>query len=115
LSVKIRLTRTGRNKICTYRLVVQDSKSKRDGRFVEVLGTYNPQTNPKQFQLKTGRIAYWLKQGAQPSETVSNLLKQDRFAEKAEALGKGLDLSTVAVVRKPERKRKPKTRKAKAE
>ena len=78
MSVKIRLTRTGRKKIVRYRVVVADGRMKRDGRFLENIGTYDPQANPKKFQFKLDRVAYWLKQGAEPSETVMNLLKQDR-------------------------------------
>ena len=104
----IRLARTGRSKVARYRVVVADSRAKRDGRFIEILGTYNPQANPKQFDFKLDRVAHWLKEGALPSETVSNLLKQDRVAEKIEALSKGLSLETLNLPRLPERKRKPK-------
>jgi small subunit ribosomal protein S16 len=109
----IRLARTGRKKVATYRLVAADSRMKRDGRFLEMLGTYYPQTTPKQFKIKADRIAHWLKLGAQPSETVANLLKQDRFAEKAEALTKGVGLDTLTLERLPERKRKAKPKRAK--
>jgi len=112
LSVMIRLARTGRKKIATYRLVAADSRMKRDGRFLEVLGTYYPQLSPKQFTIKTDRVAYWLKQGAEPSETVANLLKQDRFADKAQALEKGVPLDAIS--RLPERKRKAKPKRAAA-
>jgi ribosomal protein S16 len=81
---------------------------KRDGRFLENVGTCNPQANPKQFQFKLERVSYWLKQGAEPSETVLNLLKQDRAWEKIEALTKGLSLESAGLERLPERKRKPK-------
>jgi small subunit ribosomal protein S16 len=108
LPVTIRLTRVGRKKIACYRVVAADSRIKRDGRFLENLGTYNPQAKPKQFELKVDRIAYWLKSGAQPSETVLNLLKQDRVFEKIEALSKGLALETLNLARLPERKRKSK-------
>lgn len=108
MPVTIRLTRVGRKKIACYRVVVTDSRAKRDGRFLENLGTYDPQAKPKQFELKMDRIAYWLKQGAQPSETVLNLLKQDRAFEKIEALSKGLALETLNLARLPERKRKSK-------
>jgi small subunit ribosomal protein S16 len=84
---------------------------RRDGRFLENLGTYNPEAQPKEFLIKTERVAYWLSQGAEPSETVNNLLKQDRFYEKNEALAKGLAVETVAAERLPERKRKSKPKK----
>jgi small subunit ribosomal protein S16 len=113
LSVKIRMARVGRKNVALFRIVVADSHAKRDGRFVEMLGTYSPQRTPKEFVIKEDRVAYWLKQGASPSETVRNLLKQDRFREKREGLAKGLTSAQAAVERKPERKRKPKRIKAK--
>jgi small subunit ribosomal protein S16 len=113
LSVKIRLARTGRKNVVRYRVVVADGRMKRDGRFLENVGVYNPQANPKTFQFKLDRIAYWLKQGAEPSETVSNLLKQDRAYEKMEALSKGVPLESMSVERLPERKRKAKPKREK--
>lgn len=115
MAVKIRLARTGRNKIATYRIVAADSAMRRDGRFLETVGYYDPQTNPKTFQFKTERVAYWIKQGAEPTLTVKNLLRQDRFFEKMEELDKGASLESIAIERKPERKRKPKVRKVKSE
>jgi small subunit ribosomal protein S16 len=116
LSVKIRLARTGRKNVVRYRVVVADGRMKRDGRFLESVGVYNPQANPKTFQFKLDRIAYWLKQGAEPSETVANLLKQDRAYEKMQALSKGVPLESLNIERLPERKRKakPKTEKKSA-
>jgi small subunit ribosomal protein S16 len=108
LPVKIRLTRTGRKKVCRYRIVAADSRAPRDGRFLETLGTYNPQADPKEFTIKADRVAYWINSGAQPSQTVRNLLKQDRFDEKLEALSKGLEADKLDIERQPERKRKPK-------
>jgi small subunit ribosomal protein S16 len=105
----------GRKKVMQYRVVAADSRMKRDGRFLEIVGTYEPQANPKKFDLKTERIAYWLKVGAQPSETVSNLLRQDRFFEKVEALGKGLTAETMNIERLPERTRKAKAKPKKSE
>jgi small subunit ribosomal protein S16 len=111
LSVKIRLARTGRKKVACYRIVAADSRMTRDGRFLENLGTYNPQANPKEFTIKTDRVAYWISRGAQPTETVANLLKQDRFAQKAEAIDKGVPVETLELERLPERKRKAKPKK----
>ena len=108
MPVVIRLARMGRKKICRYRMMVADSRRSRDGRFLEMVGLYNPQANPKEFTLKTDRIAYWLKQGAQPSETVANLLKQDRFFEKMKAAEKGVPAEGESFQRLPERKRKAK-------
>lgn len=108
MPVKIRLARVGRKKLSYYRIVAADSRTARDGRFLEMLGTYNPQANPKEFLLKTDRIAYWVEQGAVPTVTVKNLMKQDGFETKADAVKKGLSVEAVAVERKGERKRKPK-------
>jgi len=114
LAVKIRLARTGRKKIATYRVVAADSRTQRDGRFLETIGFYDPQTNPKTFEFKTDRVAYWIRQGAIPTLTVKNLLRQDRFYEKAAELDKGTALESIAIERKPERKRKPKVHKVKS-
>jgi len=111
LPVKIRLARTGRKKIASYRIVAADSRATRDGRFLETLGTYFPQSDPKEFTLKADRFDYWLKKGAVPTLTVKNLMKQDRLSEKIEAIDKGLDLENASIERSPERKRKAKNRK----
>jgi small subunit ribosomal protein S16 len=59
-----------------YRIVVADSRAPRDGRFVEVIGTYNPRTEPVEVQVDPERLQTWLKQGAEPTDTVRSLLKQ---------------------------------------
>lgn len=59
-----------------YRIVVADSRAPRDGRFVEVIGTYNPRTEPVEVQVDPDRLQTWLKQGAEPTDTVRSLLKQ---------------------------------------
>ena len=71
----IRLARFGAKKKPTYRVVVIDKERARDSRSVEVVGTYNPVAQPAQVTLDHGRIAHWLKNGAQPSDTVARLLK----------------------------------------
>ncbi len=75
--VKIRLTRVGRKKKPYYRLVATDSRSPRDGDFLEILGFYNPHTEPVQVRLKPERIIAWLTRGAQPTDTVRSLLKKE--------------------------------------
>ena len=75
--VKIRLTRIGSKKNAIYRMVALDSRSPRDGRFLELLGFYNPNTDPVDVRFKSDRILYWLGKGAQPSETVRSLLKKE--------------------------------------
>jgi small subunit ribosomal protein S16 len=71
----IRLARFGAKKKPTYRVVVIEKERARDSRAVEVVGTYNPVANPAKVELKHERIAHWIKQGAQPSDTVHRLLK----------------------------------------
>ena len=73
----IRLARFGAKKKPTYRLVVIDKERARDSRAVEVVGTYNPVSQPPVVDLKHDRIEYWLKNGAQPSDTVSRLIKKN--------------------------------------
>jgi small subunit ribosomal protein S16 len=72
--LRIRLRRTGKTKQPTYRVVIADSRAKRDGDFVEIVGHYNPRTRPSTLELKEERIRHWLAQGALPSETVHRLL-----------------------------------------
>jgi len=74
--VKIRLRRMGAKKNPFYRVVVADSKSPRDGRFIEEIGTYNPVTQPSEIKIDIERAEYWIKNGAQPTDTVRALLKK---------------------------------------
>jgi len=74
--ISIRLRRTGTTKKPNYRVVVADSRDWRDGRFVEVLGHYDPRKEPAIVKIDTERAAYWIKNGARPSETVQSLLKK---------------------------------------
>ena len=74
--VKIRLRRVGAKKQPSYRVVAADSRAPRDGRFIEILGHYNPRTDPPVFEVKEERVRYWLSVGAQPTDTVKRLLKQ---------------------------------------
>ena len=75
MAVKIRLTRVGATNNPIWRVVATDRRSPRDGRFIEVLGHYNPQTDPSTIDLDEDRVRHWLSHGAQPSNTVKNLLK----------------------------------------
>jgi small subunit ribosomal protein S16 len=81
----IRLARFGAKKKPTYRLVVIEKERARNSRAVEVVGHYNPVANPKQLHLKHERVAYWLKNGAQPSDTVKRLLDQNPAGEQQSA------------------------------
>jgi small subunit ribosomal protein S16 len=74
--VKIRLTRLGSKKRPFYRLVAADSRSPRDGRFLEILGFYNPHTDPVEVNLEAERIISWIQRGAKPTDTVISLLKK---------------------------------------
>lgn len=77
MSVKIRLARHGAKKRPFYRIVVANTESPRDGRFLETVGTYNPLTEPSQVTLKEERVRHWIDQGAVPTTTVKSLLKKE--------------------------------------
>lgn len=79
MSVKIRLARHGKKKKPFYRIVIADSESPRDGRFLENVGTYNPLVDPVEVSLKQERIKYWIDQGAIPTDTVKSLMKKEGF------------------------------------
>ena len=85
MAVRIRLARHGRKKAPFYRLVVADSRSPRDGRFIELLGTYDPMTDPAKVTVNEERAVYWLTVGATASETARGLLKKSGVWEKFEA------------------------------
>lgn len=76
MAVKIRLTRKGSKKKPFYRIVAADSQAPRDGSFLEVLGTYDPMSDPAGIELKKDRVTYWLEQGALPTGTVKQILKK---------------------------------------
>jgi small subunit ribosomal protein S16 len=76
VAVKLRLMRMGKKKQPTYRVVAADSRSPRDGRFIEILGTYQPRAEPSIVKIDNARAVEWLSKGAQPTETVHKLLAQ---------------------------------------
>jgi small subunit ribosomal protein S16 len=80
LAVKLRLTRVGSKKNPIYRVVAADSRSPRDGRFLEIVGRYNPQTHPSTIDLDETKVRDWLGKGAQPTEAVAKLLKIKNIA-----------------------------------
>ena len=82
MAVKLRLIRMGAKKAPFYRIVAADSRSPRDGRFIELLGTYNPCTNPAKVTIKEEEVLKWLNNGAQPSDTVRNLLSDQGIMKK---------------------------------
>lgn len=81
MPVKIRLRRMGAKKRPFYRVVVADSRSPRDGRFIETIGTYDPLTNPPTTTVKTERAKYWLSVGAQPTEATERILRWNHVLE----------------------------------
>ncbi len=79
MAVKIRLARHGAKKRPFYRIVVADSESPRNGKFLEIVGTYNPLPDPVEVSVEQERIKYWMGEGAIPTDTVKNLLKNEGF------------------------------------
>ena len=77
MAVKIRLARYGKKKSPFYRIVVAQDTSPRDGRFIEILGTYDPRCDPAKISVKKERAVNWLKKGAKPTQTVDNLLRKE--------------------------------------
>jgi len=80
VAVSIRLRRTGSTRRPTYRVVVADSRSPRDGRFIEVIGHYNPLTTPPTVKIDRARAEEWIRKGAQPSNTVKRLMERAKAA-----------------------------------
>ena len=76
MAVRIRLTRRGAKKKPFYRIVVADSEAPRDGRFIEVVGTYDPCKKPSEITMKMDKVDYWLGKGALPTAVVANLIKR---------------------------------------
>lgn len=81
MAVKIRLKRIGAKKKPFYRVVVADSRFPRDGRFIAEIGTYNPLVDPAQFKVDAEVVQKWIKNGAQPTDTVKSLLKKSGIIE----------------------------------
>ena len=81
MAVKMRLRRMGAKKAPTYRVIVADSRSPRDGRFIEEIGYYNPLTNPAEIKIDAEKAKKWLGNGAQPTETVKSLLKKSGIVD----------------------------------
>jgi small subunit ribosomal protein S16 len=93
--VKIRLRRIGKKKQPSYRVVVTDSRSPRDGRFIETIGFYNPRTEPPTVEIKEDRALYWLSQGAQPTDAVTRLLRNKGTLDRFTRLKEGEDLESL--------------------
>ena len=95
MAVKLRLRRMGKKKQPIYKVVAADVRSPRDGKFLEVVGLYNPLTDPHTIEIKEDRVLYWLDNGAQPTNTVKSLLRQQGITLKRELVKKGLDAEKV--------------------
>ena len=93
--VRIRLSRTGAKKQPSYRIVVADSEAKRDGRYIERIGHYNPRTEPLEYLLDEERALYWLSVGAQPSEAVQRLLDKQGTSDRLIRLRKGESFDAI--------------------
>lgn len=85
MAVKIRLKRIGAKKNPFYRIVVANSKSPRDGRFIEEIGTYNPLTEPKTVKIDDERAKAWIQNGAKPTDTVARLFRENGLFDKEES------------------------------
>jgi small subunit ribosomal protein S16 len=99
MTVKIRLKRTGKKKTPSYRVVVADSRSPRDGRIIEQLGWYNPLTDPSTIKIDEEKALGWLRNGAQPTESVESLLKRTGIAgrfEQEKAAAKATKIAQTA-------------------
>jgi small subunit ribosomal protein S16 len=97
MAVKIRLRRTGRKKQPTFRIVIADSQSPRDGKFIEVIGQYAPRSGEKALNLQADRANYWLDNGAQPSDTVRSLLRKAGVLKARHEKRVGSKLTAAAV------------------
>ncbi len=111
--VRIRLRRVGAKGQPSYRVVAADKESPRDGRFLEILGFYNPRTEPSTIQLKEDRIYDWMSKGAQPSESALQVFKSAGLMDRYERFKKGESLETLlaeAASMEEKRNINPKTR-----
>ncbi|MCK5456464.1 MAG: 30S ribosomal protein S16, partial [Melioribacteraceae bacterium] len=90
MAVKLRLRRMGKKRQPIYKVVAADERSPRDGKFIEALGLYNPKTNPVTVDIKEDRVNYWLDVGAQPTDTVKNLLSRKGIFLKRDMVERGL-------------------------
>lgn len=96
MAVKLRLRRMGKKKQPIYKVIAADSRAPRDGKFLEIIGLYNPLTDPAIVDIKEDRALYWLGVGAQPTETVKNLLSKKGILLKKELQKQGLEEEKVS-------------------
>lgn len=100
--VKIRLRRVGKKKQASFRVVVADARSPRDGRFIETIGHYNPRTDPPTIVIKEDRALYWLSHGAQPTRPVERMLQNMGTFEKLKQLRQGVPIEELVAPPEPE-------------
>ena len=113
--VRIRLRKIGAKAQPSYRIVVADKEAQRDGRFLEILGFYNPRTEPATITVKEDLVYDWLKKGAQPSESVTRIFRSAGLLDRFERLKKGEELETLlaeAKTTEAARNTNPKTERA---
>jgi small subunit ribosomal protein S16 len=102
MSVRVRLTRVGSKKNPIWRVVVADQRSPRDGRFIETIGRYNPQTNPSTIAIDEERLEHWIARGAQPTGAVKQLMKAQAKAGGPHVAEAGAEPAAAAEEREPE-------------
>jgi len=102
MAVKLRLMRMGKKKQPTYRVVAADARSPRNGRFIEIIGTYEPRQDPSIIKIDNERAVHWLRHGAQPTERVAKLLKIS--GAWTDATGETVDVAVPTTARKKSRK-----------
>jgi small subunit ribosomal protein S16 len=112
MAVKLRLTRLGKTKQPTYRIVAIDSRTKRDGKYIELIGTYNPLTQPNQVKINEEVALKWLGEGAIPSDTVKNLFKEAGIMKKfAESKNKKTEKAEKVEKKETKKEAKPAAKK----
>jgi len=95
--LRIRLRRVGSKKQPLYRMVIAENEWPRDGRFLEIVGRYNPRTNPETVEVEEARVYHWLKNGAQPTDSVAQLLKKQGTLGRYERVQQGEAAETILV------------------
>ncbi len=105
--VRIRLRRVGLKKQPSYRIIVADKESPRDGRYIEIIGNYNPRTEPETVEFDEARALHWLSNGAQPSAAVERLFKNAGTLERLERLHKGETVEALVAEAEAARAAKP--------
>lgn len=98
MAVRLRLRRIGKKKMPMYQIVAADSRAARNGRFIEVVGRYEPRHEPLMIETKEARVFHWLKNGARPTDTVRTLLQRNGLWMKWDLTRRGKDAATIATV-----------------